>query len=76
MKTFLGKRMKKYIFRWIFLACFMCQQEQKPHVTQKQGPGTGPKLELLISNLKRFHRLSEEQEYQAELTDLSQTKIM
>lgn len=54
----------------------MCRQEQKPHVTQKQGPGMGPKLELLIANLKRFHRLPEEQEYQAELTDLSQTKIM
>lgn len=78
MKTFWGKRMKKYILRCILLARFMCQQEQKPRVTWKQGPGMGPKLELLMGNLKCFHRLSEEQEqeYQAELTHISQNKIV
>lgn len=47
-----------------------------PGVIQKQGPGMGPKLELFMSNSKCFHRLFEEQEYQAELTHISKNKIV
>jgi len=54
----------------------MCQQAQMPDIIQKQGPGMGPKLELFMSNSKCFHRLSEEQEYQAELMCITPNKIM
>lgn len=47
-----------------------------PGNIQKQGLRMDPKLELFMSDSKRFHGLSEEQEYQAELTHVSQNKIM
>lgn len=47
-----------------------------PGDIQKQGLRMDPKLELFMSNSKRFHGLSEEQEYQAELKRVSQNKIV
>lgn len=54
----------------------MCQQEQMSGIIQKQGPGMGPKLELFMSNSRCFYRLSEEQEYQGELTHITENKTV
>lgn len=74
MKMFSGQKDEKK--RWIFLARFMCQQEQMSGVIQKQEPEMGLKLELFMSNSRCFYWLSEEEEYQAELTHITENKTV